>query len=248
MPFKRQHQNTDVTLLKSRGEFNKGLVSLLSKKHPTLPSTGQGSHRNAVVCFKKILWLFKLGTSAFPGLHLQCCVLLSGLWHCQDRLMCHLPELGTAGMKHDKAEGWGWAHSVQVTLSKQRRPKEGIAATSVLREAMRHPKLHFQNLLSPTAFGGLWEHGIGLSSCLWSPDSFCAYSQIKWVSRPKGFKLIPPNKKKKNPLDPLKHFIWAWKTTQGGTKYQRVLWSSSGNRVKYFISLSATSTYQMCFY
>lgn len=35
---------------------------------------------------------------------------------------------------------------------------------------------------------------------------------------------------------------------QGGTKYQKVLWSSSGNRVKYFINLSATSTYQMIFY
>lgn len=61
-------------LLKSRGECNKGLVSLLSKRHPTLPPMGQGSHRNAVDYFKKILWLFKLGTSsASPGLHLLCC-------------------------------------------------------------------------------------------------------------------------------------------------------------------------------
>lgn len=108
------------------------------------------------------------------------------------------------------------------------RPKEALAATSASGEAMRHPKLHFRNLLSPTAFGGLWEHSTGLSSCLWSLVSFCAYSQIKWVSRPKGFKLIPPNKKK-NPLDLLKHFILACKTTHGGgTKYQRVLWSSAG--------------------
>lgn len=72
-----------------------------------------------------------------------CAVLLTGLWHCQARLMCQLPELGTAGMKHDKTGGWGHARCVQVTLSQQRRPKEAIAATSVLRGAMRHPKLHF---------------------------------------------------------------------------------------------------------
>lgn len=97
----------------------------------------------------------------------------------------------TSQRVEDRYTVYRW-HSVQ------RRPKEAIAATSVLREAMRHPKLHFQNLLSPTAFGGLWEHSIGLSSCLWSLISFSSYSQIKWVSRSKGFKLIPPNKNKKS--------------------------------------------------
>lgn len=176
-------------VLKSRGECNKGLVSLLSKKHPTLPSTGQGSYRNAMGSFNEILWLFKLGTSsAPPGLHLLCPSLAHGTartgW-------CAPPWTGNSWNEGHKPEGWGCAHCVQVTVP--RRPKEAIAATSVLREAMRHPKLHFQNLLSPAAFGGLWEHSIGLSSCLWSLVSFCVYSQVKWVSRPKGFKLIPPN-------------------------------------------------------
>lgn len=160
--------------------------------------------------------------------------------------MCHLPELGAAGVKHDKPEGWGHAHCVQVTLSSEE-AKEAIAATSASGEAMRHPKLHFQNLLSPTAFGRLWEHSIGLSSRLWSLVSFCAYSQIKWVSRPKGFKLIPPNKKKKK----IHYIYWnilSWPVRQRMVVVQSTRGCSGALQVKYFISPSATSTYQKSLY
>lgn len=188
--------------------------------------------------------LFKPGTSsASSGLHLLFC---APHWPLAVPGQADVPPPWTGDSCNEAQQARGArtctrsAGDSQSTLT-QLKSKEAIAATSVLREAMRHPKLHFQNLLSRTAFGGLWKHSIGLSSCLWSLVSFCAYSQIKWVSRPKGFKLIPPNKikkkKEKNPVDPLKHFIWACKTTQGGTKYQRMLWRSSGNRVKSFISL-----------
>lgn len=92
----------------------------------------------------------------------------------------------------DGDEGTTRTSDTQLTEEAQ----GGYCSNLSLREAMRHPQLHFQNLLSPTAFGRLWEHDIGLSSCLQSLVSFCAYSLIiKGVSRSKGFKLIPPNKK-----------------------------------------------------
>lgn len=220
-------------LLKSWGESNKGLVSLLSKKYPALPSRGQGSQRNAGGSSRKILWLFKMGTSASPGLHpLRCAphwpMALARTGWCATSLNWEQLEWSRTGQRDEDM------YTVYRWHLAQRRPKEAIVATPALREAMRYPKLHFQNLLSPTAFGGLWEHSNGLSSCLWCLVSFCAYSQIKWVSRPKGFKLIPPNKKK-NPLDPLKHFIWGCKTTHGDMKYQRVLCSSSGKIFYQFI-------------
>lgn len=243
MPLRRQHQNTDVTYyLSDEGSVTKTWILSWAKSI-------QHSHPQGKV-HTEMQWTLSRRFSDCSNWallqHLQGCTPCAphGLWQCQDRLRCHLPELGTAGLMHTRQRDED-VHTVYRWHSAQRRPKEVIAATSVSREAMRHPKLHFQNLLSPAAFGGLWEHSTGLSSCLWSLVSFCAYSQIKWVSRPKGFKLIPP---KKNPLDPLKHFIRACKTTQSGTKYQRVLWSSSGNRIKYFIILSPTSTCQMSFY
>lgn len=42
----------------------------------------------------------------------------------------------------------------------------GYCSNLSLGEAMRHPKLCFQNLWSPTASGTLWEHYTELSSCL----------------------------------------------------------------------------------
>lgn len=41
----------------------------------------------------------------------------------------------------------------------------GYCSNLNLEEAMRQPELCFQNLLSPTAFGRLWAHSVGLSSC-----------------------------------------------------------------------------------
>lgn len=114
---KRASEHQCNILLKSGGESNKGLVSLLSRKHPTLPSRGQGSHWNAEGSFKKSLWLFKLGTSsASPGLHLLCCAPHCGTartgW-CATSLNWEQQEWSRTSQRDEDV------HSVQVTLSSE---------------------------------------------------------------------------------------------------------------------------------
>lgn len=104
-------------LLKSRGESNKGLVSL----EQTISNTPIQRARFTQKCsglFQEESLTAQIGP--FFGISRAApTVLCSSLRHCQDRLMRHLPELGAAGMKHDKPEGWGHVCCVQVTLSSE---------------------------------------------------------------------------------------------------------------------------------
>lgn len=112
------------TLLKSQGEGDKDWVPLLSKKH---------SHPQGKV-HTEMQWTLSRRFSdcsnwallqPLQGCSSTCCaMLLTGLWHCQDRLMCHLPEVGTAGMKQDKPEGWGQVLCVEVTLGSEEAPRK----------------------------------------------------------------------------------------------------------------------------
>lgn len=140
MPLRRQHRNTNVIYYSSHDEgIIKALLLCWAKYIQRMHPWGQVSHRNAADYFKKVFQLFTQGissapwTSHTPGPHL----LHSGWgdpgeWltkdpgHCHPRLLGHLPELRTAGTKHDKTDGWGWEYNVHgwhsVNTGGRRRP------------------------------------------------------------------------------------------------------------------------------
>lgn len=198
MPLKREHQNTNATYYLSQEE-RVTKAWFLSWAENIQHSQAEGKVHTEM---QRDLSRRVSDCSNWALLqHLQGCTCCAVLLTVALPGQAGVPPPWTGSSRNEAGQARGMRMcTVYRWHSAQRRPKEAIAATSASGEAMRHPKLHFQNLLSPTAFGGLWEHSIGLSSCLWSLISFCAYSQIKWVSRPKGFKLIPPNKKKKGKI------------------------------------------------
>lgn len=64
MPLKRQHQNTNVMYYFSHDEsIIKALFLCWAKYIQHMHPQEQVPHRNAVEYFKKIFWLFKLGTT-----------------------------------------------------------------------------------------------------------------------------------------------------------------------------------------
>lgn len=155
MPLKRQHQNTDsIDLI--HDEHNKRGFSLLSKIHPTHASPGARCRQKCSRLFQENFLTVQTG-DFFSVLDKLRTVLRLTEWLSRD-----LSTITTGCC----ATSLNWGRLEQSTIRQMDRDEATVRTDDAqlteeaqgglsLRKTMRHPKLRFWNLWSPTASGTL---------------------------------------------------------------------------------------------
>lgn len=130
--------------LQSWRKQNKSFVSLSSKTYPGHASTGASSTQKCRNYFKRIFRLLKLGTFSASTVDKQHS--RGAGWGTQGTVItgcCATPLEQSMTKQIDGHEGITHTGDTQLTEKAQ----GGYCSNLTLREAMRHPKLLFQNLL-----------------------------------------------------------------------------------------------------